>query len=85
MSKPIDDGGPAFPANFLSMGNENYGASLRDYFAGQALAGLLASKDAMESLLKEMDSGEYKTLGEVIGKWTYGYADSLLKERNKSK
>jgi hypothetical protein len=38
MSTPINDGGPAFPPGD---GSEN-GMSLRDYFAGQALAGALA-------------------------------------------
>ena len=49
MSAPINDGGPAFPA----APNPNYtddaclgqrGMTLRDYFAGKALAGLLADK-----------------------------------------
>lgn len=48
MSEPIQDGGPAFPQNDLSgygMGpaeKNNGGMSLRDWFAGQALAGMLA-------------------------------------------
>lgn len=35
------DGGPAFPAPASS----SYGMSLRDYFAAQALIGLLASRE----------------------------------------
>jgi len=45
MSTPqIDDGGPAFPiVTGLDGTIENAGMSLRDYFAGQALSGWLAS------------------------------------------
>lgn len=35
MSTPINDGGPAFPDD-----HSQVGMTLRDYFAGQALAGL---------------------------------------------
>ena len=38
--KTIDDGGPAFPMGFHPEGNsaDTQGMSLRDWFAGQALA-----------------------------------------------
>ena len=39
MGKTINDGGAAFPWG----GEINGGMSVRDYFAGQALAGLIAS------------------------------------------
>jgi len=42
----INDGGPAFPSEGEGHGNPHYhspGMSLLDYFAGQALAGLLAA------------------------------------------
>jgi hypothetical protein len=47
MSEPINDGGPAFPVadTIYPNGQMQYGfngMSLRDYFAGQALAGILA-------------------------------------------
>ena len=43
MSTPINDGGPAFPvAETIHVYGHN-GMTLRDYFAGQALAGILAS------------------------------------------
>ena len=41
MSRHVPDGGPAFP---LSNGY-SLGMSLRDWFAGQALAGLMASPE----------------------------------------
>jgi hypothetical protein len=40
MDKP-NDGGPAFPSDRFS----ELGMSLRDYFAGQALAGILADPE----------------------------------------
>ena len=46
MSNKIDDGGPAFPMSCTRDGympNVPEGMSLRDWFAGQALAGLLAN------------------------------------------
>lgn len=44
----INDGGPAFPSTVQYDGRnicDIPGMSLRDWFAGQALAGLLASQD----------------------------------------
>jgi len=45
MSAPTNDGGPAFPMTGEECHNLRYsqpGMTLRDYFAGQALAGALA-------------------------------------------
>lgn len=46
-TKPIDDGGTAFPCQPLDgqgqpCGSMQYGLSIRDWFAGQALIGLFA-------------------------------------------
>ena len=45
MSAKIDDGRPAFPVRWEDMAHSNshHGMTLRDWFAGQALAGLLAT------------------------------------------
>jgi hypothetical protein len=44
MSAPINDGGSAFPSVARVIWQPHHdGLSLRDYFAGQALAGLLSS------------------------------------------
>lgn len=43
MSAPIDTGGPAFPVPGDQPHVQMNGMSLRDWFAGQALAGLYAS------------------------------------------
>lgn len=44
MNTPTDDGGPAFPCDFnmSTFEHEVKGMLLRDYFAGQALAGIMA-------------------------------------------
>ena len=65
MSTPINDGGPAFPSG------DGYqralGMTLRDYFAGQALVGLLAHP-----------SGEDP---EVAVNFAYRLADAMLEQR----
>ena len=67
------DGGPAFPTpdTHHPDGQIQYGTngmSLRDWFAGQALAGLLACPDV---------SGGW----ESISKSAYTYADAMLRAR----
>lgn len=83
MSERINDGGPAFPQTDLSNYGigpgtspdgaryEVYGMSLRDWFAGQALAGLLAHA-----------SGEAP---ECAPKMAYELADAMLAVRLLSK
>jgi len=47
MSAPTNDGGPAFPMTGEECHNLRYsqpGMTLRDYFAGQALAGIMSGK-----------------------------------------
>ena len=70
MDKP-NDGGPAFPCTDAK-GFVSDGMSLRDYFAGQALAGLLAfpGKDFPSS---------------VIALGAYDVADAMLAEREKER
>ena len=66
-----NDGGPAFPR--IPMSNEKpedcKGMSLRDYFAGKALQGLLAGARS-EKL-------------SYLAEWAYNYADAMLAERKK--
>ncbi len=47
MSAPIDDGGPAYPGDdgVTDRGTHYHGMTLRDYFAGQALAAMTAAPD----------------------------------------
>jgi len=45
------------------------GMALRDYFAGQALAGMLSQKQAFEC-------------PNQCGEWSYQFADAMLKARD---
>lgn len=67
----IDDGGPAFP-HVASDGHPDYrcGMSLRDWFAGQALAGFVQQADLVE---------EYRH--KFIAKSCYRLADAMLAAR----
>jgi hypothetical protein len=74
MNKPIDGGGFAFPQpDSNESGWERHdnprGMSLRDYFAGQALAGLCANPEATS----HFDSPR--------AYWAYKLADAMLEAR----
>ena len=63
-----NDGGPAFPGGSVSYGqpaNGHHGMTLRDWFAGQALASDWA--------------GDYSPTG--AAEQAYRYADAMLAER----
>ncbi len=69
MSK--NDGGPAFPDG-LSVGEISKlagGMTLRDYFAGQAISGIVKNTT--------------RCYEESVAKEAYNYADAMLKERDK--
>jgi len=82
MSEPkIKDGGPAFPSEptygGVQEGSAFPGMSLRDYFAGQALAGLLAMpREPLK--VPTLDAGL-----EVFALSAYRMADAMLAEREK--
>ena len=71
-----NDGGPAFPRTPFDVndytGDGSSGMSLRDWFAGQALAGLLANPKLV-------------TDAKYIAKWSYFNADAMLAERQKER
>ena len=78
MADNIDDGGPAFPhlrplARWTDDGpemvKENMGMSLRDWFAGQVMAGL-----AEKFLVLGLDEVD-------IARGCFKYADEMLKAR----
>jgi len=71
MSIPINDGGPAFPVQSIyseDHGTNSRGMTLRDYFAGQALAGILASAN-------------FGSTKDWIGGKAYEAADAMLASR----
>ena len=63
-----DDGGPAFPLEFPLEG-VNEGMSLLDYFAGQALKGLLADGN--------------QRYPEILAESCYTYAAAMVAEKKK--
>jgi hypothetical protein len=66
-AKKVAEGGPAF-----AVGTRDWpGMTLRDYFAGQALAGMMANPK--ESADVDADS---------LGEWAYQIADGLLRARS---
>ncbi len=73
---PVKDGGPAFPHQRQMVNADTYaeitqgGMTIRDYFAGQALAGLSLT-------LNNHADPEY------IAKLCFSAADAMLKERTK--
>jgi hypothetical protein len=73
MSERKDYGDPAFPGNGSREWQfEHSGMWLRDWFAGQALAGILAS---------EPEDVAYAT--NVAAERAYRFADAMLAERSK--
>jgi hypothetical protein len=90
MAEKIEDGGPAFPVleAITASGNARStgGMSLRDYFAGQALAGFLsafstASEQSILKIAKENGLDGYVTNARVAASVAYGYADAMLAAR----
>ncbi len=74
MSTQINDGGEAFPLYLpLGEGDIRLGMSLRDWFAGQALNGYLASWETNNA------PDFYET--DHVAKTAYTYADAMLKAR----
>jgi hypothetical protein len=76
MTDTKDDGGPVFPSGLKFTDDYNAshaerGMSLRDWFAGQALAGILANLNHMIGT----------TTYAQIGKDSYIFADAMLSAR----
>jgi hypothetical protein len=70
----FDDGGPAFPTNHLSSDN---GMTLRDWFAGKAIA--LWNIDGKD--LSQLEVGN-KPNHELVAEFCYSLADAMIKERD---
>lgn len=85
MTKP-NDGGPAFPVPEVLIESESIchpsayqGMSIRDWFAGMALQGILASPRTPVN-----KSGEASGDSETIAYLSYVMADAMLKERERN-
>ncbi|MDZ7905144.1 MAG: hypothetical protein U5N55_04775 [Cypionkella sp.] len=66
-----DDAGPAFPPTFGLSGEIGTGMTLRDWFAGQALAGIMANPETW------LDSDGVLRAGKIA----YARADAMMEAR----
>jgi len=85
----MKDGGAAFPRTGEHVGNKHFdapGMTLRDWFAGQALAGICANQDAMSGAVAvgekfpQVEGAAVKFLAALA----YDYADAMLSTREAS-
>lgn len=76
MSEKIDDGGPAFPMQGQPEDRyEGYlGMTLRDWFAGQALAGIAQAVVSAGINSQQTPDDDY------CAKWAVGLADATIAE-----
>jgi len=71
------DNRPAFPTN----SNAVAGMSLRDWFAGMAMQGLMSSETIIATL-NELANERNMKQGKFTAETAYEMADYMLKERN---
>lgn len=96
MKTPINDGGPAFPLinEHTHPTTINNGMTLRDYFAGQALAGIAPYIDREIDKLVDREIDKLDTNGKYFDNhanaWyqcaairAYCYADAMLASRER--
>lgn len=88
-----DDGGPAFPHDGRDNGPGNIkgrphdGMTLRDWFAGQALAAIIAKHPAMGNEVAPdigvtvMSFGDADLIYRAMANGAYRYADAMLEAR----
>lgn len=77
-----NDGGSAFPrtADCLRENEDLSGMSLRDWFAGMALQGMLSCQDLFNEMMKLADS-KVEARAIVAGE-AYKFADAMLAARS---
>jgi hypothetical protein len=92
MSERKNDGGFAFPGETTTLAHDDGplitvkhgGMKLRDYFAGQALAGMSANEAWVAYAKGCVRNGAHGTPEEWTAKQAYELADSMLAERSKA-
>lgn len=98
MSTQPNDGGQAFPGILGQDGHgnttrietpnggdwitHNQGMSLRDWFAGQALAGTTSESEAMKFFMAK-GKNEYAAAYRLLAEDSYTIADAMIEARNK--
>lgn len=77
------DGGEAFAC--ASCDGHQDGMSLRDYFAGQALAGITANSEMIPELAGVIirKGGSREQIDALVAKKAYEHADAIIAERQK--
>ena len=82
----INDGGAAYPHDQNS-GKWCPGMTLRQWYAGQALAGMLASKEyAKRAAGSVVESGDPKeSVCTVMSGWAFAYADAMIAHEQKER
>ena len=82
-NEKINNGGPAFPVTLDHRGCVGaYGMNLRDWFAGQALAGMQTQWKHIELYLTSHGSGTAKDVREFMAWASYEQADAMIEARN---
>jgi len=73
----------AFPHQ-LDEGSPRNGMTLRDYFAGQALAGMMANPDIVQAAISYANGCGYEfSASGTIAKRAYIQADAMIEEGRK--
>lgn len=86
-----NDGGTAFPCEQHETQDGTWnqtfepGMSLRDWFAGQALAGLFASRDLQIAILHDSAQIGLGAFEPTMAHAAYKMAEAMLAERRKTK
>lgn len=78
----IDNGGPAFPVGHPAADEKYHGMSLRDWFAGMALIGLISNSQGVPSDYMRANANEAERLAQIA----FCISDAMLSARqNKEK
>jgi hypothetical protein len=79
--------GPAFPCpvefdpNGQIVSHGSFGMTLRDWFAGQALAGIATQWNGIEFYLRSCGGGDANEVRSFMAYAAYNQADAMLKAR----
>jgi len=76
----MKDGGPAFPTMLYELGGESDGMTLRDWYAGMAMQGMLAGLDRDAQRFLQREAEPTATMATAC----YKMADAMIQERRKT-
>lgn len=75
-------GGSAFPSTQDQWERGMEGMTLRDWFAGQALAGMLADSKRTENL-SDATNNDISKIAKINARWAYRLANAMIAAREK--